>query len=174
MRRSRKVTLLPTPGTAGTSRSTDTDGRRRTRPRATRFVASPAEPPPSDRSFQANRGNGTEHRRTTMAKTVVGMFDSFEAASAALDELMANGIPEQDLGVIRPGDKSGRAPGKVAGKKDRGDKAGAGAAAGAGTGAIVGGAAGLVAGLAGVAIPGLGPMVAAGWLASTLAGAGIG
>ena len=35
-----------------------------------------------------------------MATTVVGMFDSFEAAHAALDELAANGIPEEDLGVV--------------------------------------------------------------------------
>jgi hypothetical protein len=46
-----------------------------------------------------------------------------------------------------------------------------GAGAGAGIGATVGGAAGLLAGLGLLAIPGLGPVVAAGWLASTAVGA---
>ena len=45
---------------------------------------------------------------------------------------------------------------------------------GASTGALLGGGAGLLAGLGMLAVPGLGPVVAAGWLISTLAGAGIG
>jgi hypothetical protein len=44
------------------------------------------------------------------------------------------------------------------------------AAAGAGLGAAVGGAGGLLTGLGIMAIPGVGPVVAAGWLASTVAG----
>jgi hypothetical protein len=47
-------------------------------------------------------------------------------------------------------------------------------ARGAGIGAVVGGTAGLLAGLGLLAIPGLGPIVAAGWLASTAAGAAAG
>jgi len=42
------------------------------------------------------------------------------------------------------------------------------------TGGLIGGAGGLLAGLGMLAIPGLGPVVAAGWLASTLVGAGVG
>jgi hypothetical protein len=49
-----------------------------------------------------------------------------------------------------------------------------GAGKGAGIGAGVGGAAGLLAGLGLLAIPGLGPVVAAGWLASTALGAAAG
>ena len=45
---------------------------------------------------------------------------------------------------------------------------------GVSTGAVLGGAGGLLAGLGLLAIPGLGPIVAAGWLAATAAGAGIG
>src|SRR6185369_6616916 len=48
------------------------------------------------------------------------------------------------------------------------------AGAGAGVGAAVGGTAGLLAGLGLMAIPGVGPVVAAGWLVSTLAGAAAG
>ena len=50
------------------------------------------------------------------------------------------------------------------------DRAAEGAATGAGIGAGLGGAAGLLAGLGVLAIPGLGPVVAAGWLASTTLG----
>ena len=49
-----------------------------------------------------------------------------------------------------------------------------GAGKGAGLGAGVGGAAGLLAGLGLLAIPGLGPVVAAGWLAATAVGAAAG
>lgn len=51
------------------------------------------------------------------------------------------------------------------------DEAASGAATGAGVGAAVGGGAGLLAGLGMLAIPGLGPIVAAGWLAATAVGA---
>src|SRR6186713_1009063 len=56
------------------------------------------------------------------------------------------------------------------GKDDRAE----GAGAGAGIGAAVGGTAGLLAGLGLMAIPGIGPVVAAGWLAATAAGAAAG
>ena len=49
-----------------------------------------------------------------------------------------------------------------------------GTATGASLGTVLGGGAGLLAGLGMLAIPGLGPVVAAGWLASTLVGAGVG
>ncbi|HEY7787312.1 MAG TPA: hypothetical protein VIF33_02230 [Casimicrobiaceae bacterium] len=49
-----------------------------------------------------------------------------------------------------------------------------GAAAGAVTGGVVGGAAGLAASLMGLAIPGIGPIIAAGPIVATLTGAGVG
>ncbi len=49
-----------------------------------------------------------------------------------------------------------------------------GAAAGAGVGAVLGGLAGLLVGIGALAIPGIGPIIAAGPLAATLAGAGLG
>ena len=57
---------------------------------------------------------------------------------------------------------------------DTGTKAGEGAAAGAVGGGVVGGVLGLLAGVGALAIPGIGPIIAGGALASTLAGAGIG
>jgi uncharacterized protein (TIGR02271 family) len=58
--------------------------------------------------------------------------------------------------------------------EDTGTQAAEGATAGAVGGGVVGGAIGLLGGLGALAIPGLGPIFAAGWLGSTLAGAGIG
>ena len=52
--------------------------------------------------------------------------------------------------------------------------AGAGAKRGAVAGTAVGGGLGLLAGIGALAIPGVGPVVAAGWLVATLAGAGVG
>jgi hypothetical protein len=51
---------------------------------------------------------------------------------------------------------------------------GAGAKRGAVVGGVLGGGAGLLAGIGALAIPGVGPVVAAGWLIATLAGAGVG
>ena len=64
--------------------------------------------------------------------------------------------------------------GKIDRDRDGTDDRAEGAAAGAGIGATLGGAAGLLAGLGLLAIPGLGPVVAAGWLASTAAVAAAG
>jgi hypothetical protein len=63
---------------------------------------------------------------------------------------------------------------KVDRDRDGVDDRAEGAGKGAGIGAGVGGAAGLLAGLGLLAIPGLGPVVAAGWLAATAAGAAAG
>ena len=57
---------------------------------------------------------------------------------------------------------------------EKGTKAPEGAAAGAGTGAIVGGALGWLAGIGALAIPGLGPFIAAGPIMTALAGVGVG
>jgi hypothetical protein len=54
------------------------------------------------------------------------------------------------------------------------DHTGAGAGTGAGVGAAVGGVVGVLAGLGLLAIPGIGPVVAAGWLVSLAAGAAVG
>lgn len=60
----------------------------------------------------------------------------------------------------------------VVGRHAKADESNAGE--GAGIGAVLGGAAGLLAGIGLIAIPGIGPVVAAGWLASTAAGAAAG
>jgi hypothetical protein len=78
--------------------------------------------------------------------------------------LEAAGVPSDDISIVS--NRSGRIEGD--------SNAGEGAATGAGIGAAVGGAGGLLTGLGLMAIPGVGPVVAAGWLAATAAGAAAG
>lgn len=129
-----------------------------------------------------------------MTKTVVGSFDTFEHARDVVAALEDMGVAQGDLNVVA-NDAAGRlAAGRGAGPSaglgtdptdgalpDRPLSEGAadtGTAASAGRGAVaggvIGGTAGLIAGLAGLAVPGIGPLVAAGPIAATLAGAGIG
>ncbi|MDR9776870.1 general stress protein [Rhizobium hidalgonense] len=98
-------------------------------------------------------------------RTVTGLFDDYTDASSAVSALEAAGVPSNDISIVsnnadhRHGEHS---------------NAGEGAGAGAGIGAVVGGAGGLLTGLGLMAIPGVGPVVAAGWLAATAAGAAAG
>jgi uncharacterized protein (TIGR02271 family) len=98
-----------------------------------------------------------------MAKTVVGMFDDFHHAQAAVGDLTAMGISRDDISVARKGGDGGDT-GSTSGSNVAG-----GAAAGAATGAVIGGAAGLAMAL----IPGLN-ILAAGPLAAALTGMGVG
>ena len=98
-----------------------------------------------------------------MTKTVTGLFDHYSDATAAVAELKATGISDSDISIV-----SNNADGRY---KDGDNDAAEGAGAGAGIGAAVGGVGGLLTGLGIMAIPGVGPVVAAGWLAATAAGA---
>ena len=104
-----------------------------------------------------------------MAKTVVGSFDNYSEAQAVVAELVDIGVPRDEISIVA-NDKGGQYT-----RSDTASKAGE-TASGAGKGAVVGGAiggaAGLAAGLAGLAIPGIGPIIAAGPIAAALAGAG--
>ncbi len=104
-----------------------------------------------------------------MDRTVVAMFDDLNTAQRAMEELLRNGFDRSDISVVRA-NQTGEYTSNTT--TDVGDASGM--AAGAGVGAALGGLAGLVVGLGALAIPGIGPIVAAGPLATTLAGAGIG
>ena len=117
-----------------------------------------------------------------MKRTITAMFDSYQDAVEAVRRLEGAGIPHADISIVS-NDPANRerlsdAPATTAtGRRSDatdGDDAAAGAGTGASLGAMLGGGAGLLAGLGMLAIPGLGPVVAAGWLASTLVGAGAG
>lgn len=95
-------------------------------------------------------------------KTVTGLFDDYSDASAAVSALESAGVPSNDISIV-----SNNADDRHADKSNAAE----GAGTGAGIGAAVGGAGGLLTGLGLMAIPGVGPVVAAGWLAATAAGA---
>lgn len=96
-----------------------------------------------------------------MTKTVTGLFDHYSDATTAVDQLKAAGISDGDISIV-----SNNSDGRYK-DNDVAEDAGAGA----GIGAAVGGVGGLLTGLGIMAIPGVGPVVAAGWLAATAAGA---
>jgi uncharacterized protein (TIGR02271 family) len=106
-------------------------------------------------------------------KTIVGMFDSVAEAHRAVDDLTRLGLSRSDISVIAP-KRDATDTGDT--NADAGDKthAAEGAGIGATTGAIAGGAAGILASLGLLAIPGIGPLLAAGPIVAALTGAGIG
>jgi hypothetical protein len=105
-----------------------------------------------------------------MVKTIIGSFDSFNDAHDVANDLRAAGFLDSDISIVAnnaAGDY--REDARVADRDE-----GSATAKGAVTGAVVGGGAGLAASLAGLAIPGIGPIIAAGPIVATLAGAGTG
>jgi hypothetical protein len=99
-----------------------------------------------------------------MTTTVTALYDSYTAAKPAVDALEKSGISNSDISII-----AHNGDGSIVDKNHT--NAGADAGAGAGIGAVVGGAGGVLAGLGMMAIPGVGPVVAAGWLVATAVGA---
>lgn len=106
-----------------------------------------------------------------MAKNtaVFGIYTSQIAVEEAVDALRNAGFRNTDISVLFPDNQ---------GTKDfaheKNTKAPEGATTGAGSGAILGGALGWLAGIGALAIPGLGPFIAAGPIMGALAGAGAG
>jgi hypothetical protein len=103
-----------------------------------------------------------------MQKTIARLFDYYDDAANAVAALERDGIPYSHISLManNVGDVHShrvRGDGTVAAADD--------ASAGASIGGVVGAAGGVLAGLGLIAVPGLGPVVAAGWLASTLVGA---
>jgi len=104
-------------------------------------------------------------------KTVVGTYDNIETAYAAANDLISAGYNRNDISVVANDRDSAYAPyvtttAKVKTSDDVG--------AGAGIGAAIGGIGGLLVGLGALAIPGIGPVIAAGPLLAALTGAGVG
>ena len=100
---------------------------------------------------------------------VFGIYPSYTSVEAGVDALKTAGFRNTDISVLFP---------ENVGSKDfaheKGTKAPEGATTGAGTGAIVGGALGWLAGIGALAIPGIGPFIAAGPIMAALAGVGVG
>jgi len=110
-------------------------------------------------------------------KTITSFFDRYEDAADAVRRLEAAGIPHRDISLIanNEGERYSSHASRTWGEDSRfDDDDHDGAATGATVGTLAGGGAGLLAGLGMLAIPGFGPVVAAGWLVPTLIGAGAG
>jgi len=119
---------------------------------------------------------------STMTVTISRLYDDYATASEVVRELQKAGFRRDDISLIANNAENwyssspsgGEPSGRVDRDRDGTDYRAEGAGAGAAVGAGVLGTAGLLAGLGIIAIPGVGPVVAAGWLASTLAGAAAG
>jgi len=104
-----------------------------------------------------------------MSRTITKLFDNYSDATSAMHSLEKLGVPHSDISIVANNAHGEHGDHDVGDIDDQGD-----VSRGVSTGAALGGVGGLLAGLGLLAIPGLGPIVAAGWLASTVVGAGIG
>ncbi len=104
-----------------------------------------------------------------MNHSVIGIVHTRVEAEALVTDLKSNGFIENDISVLLP-DKEGTKDFA----HDNSTKAPEGAVTGASAGGVVGGALGLAAGLGALAIPGVGPLIAAGPIMAALSGAAVG
>lgn len=98
-----------------------------------------------------------------------GLYPTRESVENAVAALKQEGFRHQDVSVLFP-DKQGTK--EFAHEKNT--KAPEGTATGAGSGAVIGGTLGWLVGIGALAIPGVGPFIAAGPIMAALAGAGVG
>jgi hypothetical protein len=109
-----------------------------------------------------------------MSITISRLYDRYADAERAVTALESAGIPHSDISIVANNSDNWYTGGKKDRDNDGVDDRAESAGKGAGIGAGIGGVAGLLAGLGLLAIPGLGPVVAAGWLASMAVGAAAG
>src|SRR5687768_17974325 len=122
-------------------------------------------------------GRASSARDTTGRSTVAGLFHDRNHAEMAINELRDSGFSADSVGVAM---RDRTAQNQLI--EDTGSKAAEGATTGALGGGLLGGVVGFLVGVGALAIPGIGPVVAGGMLASALgvaggtaaAGAGIG
>jgi hypothetical protein len=113
-----------------------------------------------------------------MTKVISKLYPTYERAQQAVRDLEAAGVTSGDISIVSNNSDNWFSKNGGSKRVDRDgdgvDDRAEGAGKGAGVGAAVGGTAGLLAGLGLLAIPGVGPVVAAGWLVATAAGAAAG
>jgi hypothetical protein len=102
-------------------------------------------------------------------KSVWGIYASRNSVETGIASLREGGYPNTDISVLLPENLGSK---DIAATKST--KAPEGAATGAGSGAVIGGTLGWLVGIGALAIPGLGPFIAAGPIMATLAGIGVG
>ena len=107
-------------------------------------------------------------------RTIAHLYDSYATAEGVVMELERAGFSHDDVSLVANQGATTTPGATDPVEHDTATAAGTGAGTGASIGTILGGGAGLLAGIGALAIPGVGPVVAAGWLVATLAGAGTG
>src|SRR5579872_7034074 len=100
---------------------------------------------------------------------VFGIYKNSTFAERAVDRIIAAGFTNNDISVLLPDSQSSK---EFAHEKNT--KAPEGTTTGVTTGGVVGGTLGLLAGIGALAIPGVGPFIAAGPIMGALAGLGVG
>jgi hypothetical protein len=100
---------------------------------------------------------------------VFGIYQNEKQAERTVEDLLAAGFSNDDISVLLPDNK-----GTKDFAHDKSSKAPEGTAAGVATGGVIGGTLGLLAGIGILAIPGVGPFIAAGPIMAALAGVGAG
>lgn len=100
-----------------------------------------------------------------MTETITRMYDTYQHAIDATNGLKNRGFTDDQISLVAHADN------RDVDADDAASAAGEGAGVGAGVGGALGAGAGLLTGLGLMAIPGVGPVVAAGWLVATAAGA---
>src|SRR6201996_5312783 len=118
------------------------------------------------RTREPDRGVSTMSSKNT---AVFGIYATPAIAEAAIDHLLAKGFANEAISVLMPDDESTRAF-----AHEKSTKAPEGATAGVTTGGVIGGTLGLLAGIGALALPGVGPLIAAGPVMASLAGLGVG
>jgi hypothetical protein len=106
---------------------------------------------------------------TNKKTAVFGIYDGVAPAERAVDALVSAGFASDDISVLLPDTRSSK---DFAHEKNT--KAPEGAATGVAAGGTIGGTLGLLAGIGALAIPGVGPFIAAGPIMGALAGIGVG
>ena len=114
-----------------------------------------------------------------MSRIITRLFDTFDQAERAVIALESAGVPKGDISIVshhKPDHASDLTDASIREPRDStaGEAAGRDAGVGAALGGVIGAGGGVLAGLGLLAIPGLGPVIAAGWLASAAVGAIVG
>lgn len=102
-------------------------------------------------------------------KSVLGIYASRSATETAIAAFREANFPRTDISLLLPENLGSK---ELVTEKET--KAPEGASVGAGSGAVIGGTLGWLVGIGALAIPGLGPFIAAGPIMATLAGIGVG
>ena len=114
-------------------------------------------------------------------RTVAHLYDTYDHAQSVVTALESAGFSHDNVSIVANqgvadtyNSSTTATTGTLASDVTTAPEAATGAGTGASIGTIIGGGAGLLAGIGALAIPGIGPIVAAGWLVAALTGAGAG